>query len=337
MPIARPQVQLVKQPDYSILIAESAGFPSAAADKLRGIAQLSFAELSRTELLRAVRQADVLWVRLRNHIDAEVMAAAPHLKLIASPTTGLTHIDLEEAARRGIKVLSLYGETDFLKEVRATAEHTIGLILALLRHTATASAQVRQGEWNRDLYRGSELYGKTAGIIGYGRLGRIVARYLRAFEMRVVAYDPNIDPTTVEEGVELTNLRNVLRQSDLVSLHVNLCDRTRGFFGAMEFAAMKPGSCFINTSRGELIDEAALLHAMNAGRVRGAALDVLSQEDARGMENHALVRYAQTHDNLLITPHIGGCTIESMEKTEVFLAEKLAQTLADWKANSCAE
>lgn len=337
MPIACPQVQLVKQPDYSILIAESAGFPAAAADKLRGIAQMRFAELGRAELLRAVRQADVLWVRLRNHIDAEVMAAAPHLKLIASPTTGLTHIDLAEAERRGIQVLSLYGETDFLKDVRATAEHTLGLILSLMRHTANASAQVRQGEWNRDLYRGSELYGKTAGIIGYGRLGRIVARYLRAFEMRVLACDPNIDLATVEDGVELTSLRKVLRQSDVVSLHVNLCEKTKGFFGAMEFGAMKPGSWFINTSRGELIDEAALLHAMNAGRVRGAALDVLSQEDARGMENHPLVQYAQTHHNLLITPHIGGCTLESMEKTEVFLAEKLAQTLANWKAESCAE
>ncbi|MBI1760320.1 MAG: hypothetical protein HYR56_02695 [Acidobacteria bacterium] len=337
MPIACPQVQLVQQPDYSILIAESSGFPAAAREKLRGIAQLRFAELGRAELLRALRSADVLWVRLRNHIDAEVMAAAPQLKLIATPTTGLTHIDLAEAERRGIRVLSLYGETDFLKEVRATAEHTIGLMLALLRHTTAAYEQVRQGEWNRDRYRGSELYGKTAGVIGYGRLGRIVARYLRAFEMRVLACDPNVDPATVEDGVEMTSLREVLRQSDLVSVHVNLCEQTQGFFGAMEFGAMKPGACFINTSRGELLDEQALLQALNAGRVRGAALDVLSHEDATGMEHHPLIRYAQTHHNLLITPHLGGCTNESMEKTEIFLAEKLAQTLADWKATSCAE
>ncbi len=337
MPSACPQAQLVTQPAYSILIAESAGFPASAAAALRPVAQLSFAELGRAELLRAVRSTEVLWVRLRNQIDAEVMAAAPYLKLIATPTTGLTHIDLAEAQRRGIQVLSLYGETDFLKEVRATAEHTIGLMLALLRHTAAASEQVRQGEWNRDLYRGTELYGKTAGVIGYGRLGRIIARYLRAFEMRVLACDPHIDPAAVEDGVELTNLREVLRQSDLVSLHVNLCEQTRGFFGAMEFAAMRPGSWFINTSRGELLDESALLQALKAGRVRGAALDVLSQESASGMEHHPLVQYARTHNNLLITPHIGGCTLESMEKTEIFLAEKLAQTLANWKANTCAE
>ncbi len=312
---------------FSILVAESNGFPRAAAETLRLAANLKLADLDRNQLLREARAADVLWVRLRNLIDAEVIEAAPRLKIIVTPTTGLNHIDLVEAERRDIQILSLRGETEFLKEVRATAEHTIGLILALVRNTAAASASVLKGAWNRDLFRGDELYGKTVGVVGYGRLGRIVARHLRAFEMRVLTYDPQLNPTSVEDGVEFVSLPELLRQADIVTLHVNLCAETSGFFGALQFAAMKRGARLINTSRGELIDEQALLAALSSGHLAGVALDVLSNENSGGMENHPLIKYARHHPNLLITPHIGGCTSESMEKTELFLAEKLGRAL----------
>lgn len=312
----------------SILVAESNGFPQAAAERLSGAANLKLADLNRAELLQEAPCADVLWVRLRNQIDAEVMRAAPRLKMIVTPTTGLNHIDLVEAERLGIHILSLRGEIEFLKEVRATAEHTIGLLLAVLRKTTAASASVLNGEWNRDLFRGDELYGKTAGVVGYGRLGRIVARYLRAFEMRVLTSDPQLNPLDVEAGIELVSLPNLLRQADVVTLHVNLCAETRGFFGAAQFNAMKRGAWLVNTSRGELIDEQALVAALSSGHLAGAALDVLSNESPGGMENHPLIHYGRQHSNLLLTPHIGGCTSESMEKTELFLAEKLRQALA---------
>jgi len=303
-----------------VLIAEAQGFSEAALAVLQGVAEVTLGDLDRSGLLRAVPEAEALWVRLRHRVDGEVLAAGARLRVVVTATTGLNHIDLEEAGRRRVRVLSLCGETDFLREVRATAEHTVGLLLALLRQTPAAVEHVREGGWNRDLFRGREVAGKTVGIVGYGRLGRMVGEYLRAMGATVVAAD--------HPGVEGTlSLEELLRVADVVSLHASLTAETRGFFGRSEFAAMKPGAWFLNTARGELVDEAALLEALESGRLAGAALDVLAGEDAGGMGHHPLVRHARKHRNLLVTPHLGGCTTESMEKTERFLAEKLVALL----------
>jgi D-3-phosphoglycerate dehydrogenase / 2-oxoglutarate reductase len=317
-----------------ILVSESAGFSSAAAEVLGQLGEPVLVDLDRDGLLAAVRDADVLWVRLRSRIDAEVMTAAERLKVIVTPTTGLNHIDLEEADRRGIRVLSLRGETNFLRDIRATAEHTVALMLALLRHVPPAAAHVQDGGWDRDLFKGRELYGKAIGIVGYGRLGRIVARYLQAFDTHVLATDPNIGMTAVEAGVTLVPLARLLREADLVTLHVNLSHETQGFFGREQFTAMKSGSWFINTSRGELVDEAALLAALQSGHLAGAALDVLGHERSDGMQDHPLVAYARKHEHLLITPHLGGCTVESMERTELFLARKLYRMVTNLEART---
>jgi D-3-phosphoglycerate dehydrogenase len=165
------------------------------------------------------------------------------------------------------------------------------------------------------------------GIVGYGRLGRLVARSLTAFDTRVLAADPYIRADEMEPGVTLVPLARLLREADLVTLHVNLTEESRGFFGQAQFEVMKPGAWFINTSRGELVDEGALLAALAAGRLAGAAVDVLGDERPAGMGAHPLVAYAREHEHLLITPHIGGCTLESTAKTELFLAEKLAQAV----------
>ncbi len=281
----------------------------------------------RDDLLSQVFSAEILWVRLRHRIDAEVMAAAPHLRAIATATTGLNHIDLEQAQRRGIRVISLCGQTDFLRHIYATAEHTLALLLSLIRRLPAAAEHVLNGGWNRDLFVGRELHGKTAGIVGYGRVGRMVAGHLGAFGMRVQVADPLIEQQVLDPGVEIASLDRLLKTSDVVSLHVALNQQTRGFFGAPEFALMKPQSWFINTSRGELIDESALLQALQTGRLSGAAVDVLGGEQSSGMAAHALTQYARSHDHLLITPHIAGCTIESTEKTENFIAEKIAEFL----------
>jgi D-3-phosphoglycerate dehydrogenase len=295
--------------------------------QLREAGELVLANLDREGLLDSVRDANVLWVRLRHQIDSEVFDHAPLLKILVTPTTGLNHIDLESASRRGVRVLSLRGETEFLRDVRATAEHTMALIFSLLRHVPGSLDHVRGGGWNRDLFRGRELYGKTAGVVGYGRLGEIVTRYLRAFDTRVLVADPSAK--IQEAGVAHVPLTRLLKDSDIVTLHVNLSDETRHFFGRDAFATMKPGAWFINTSRGELVDEGALLSAMLSGKLAGAALDVLSDECSAGMGNHPLVVYAREHENLLITPHVGGCTSESMEKTELFLAHRLLDVIDD--------
>jgi D-3-phosphoglycerate dehydrogenase len=321
----------------TILVTESSNFSEAAARRLIESGQTIFADLDRPRLLKASATADVLWVRLRHRIDREVMDASPRLKVIASPTTGLNHIDLREAELRGIRVISLRGETEFLDQIFATAEHTLALTFGLLRRVPAASAHAAEGGWNRDLFRGRELHGKTAGIIGYGRVGRMVAGYLQALGMAVLAADSDPGRSFANPQIKIVSLADLLDRADLVSLHVSFTEANAGFFGQKEFERMKPGSWFINTSRGELVDEAALLQALEGGGIAGAALDVLSDERSSGMSGNALVEYARSHDNLLITPHIAGCTLESMQKTEDFLADKLAAFLDSQVEVTCVE
>jgi D-3-phosphoglycerate dehydrogenase len=308
-----------------LLIAESTDFSRVARERLDAVADVVAADLDRVGLLAAVGTADVLWIRLRHKIDEQVFAAAPSLRLIASPTTGLDHIDLAAAARRGISVISLRDAQDFLKDVRATAELTIALMLSLLRHIPAATRHVQAGHWNRDAFKGSELRGKTIGIVGYGRLGRLVAGYVQAFGAAVVASDPHVSSA----DVELVPLADLMRRADIISLHVSLSDATRGMFGAAELAQMKRGSWLVNTSRGELVDDAALLDAQRTQQLAGAALDVVRGESSTGVGELPLVAYARTHDNLIITPHIGGCTYESMAATENYLAERVCAALQE--------
>jgi D-3-phosphoglycerate dehydrogenase / 2-oxoglutarate reductase len=311
----------------TILVTESLNFSDAAAQRLRSAGRLILSDLDRQGMLAMAGEADVLWVRLRHRIDGEVMNAASHLRLIATPTTGLNHIDLGECGRRGVQVVSLRGETAFLDRIHATAEHTLGLILSLMRSIPGASNHVLEGGWNRDLFRGRELHGKTAGVIGYGRVGRMVATYLQAMGMRVLATDTDSSGRPADVRISMVPLSELLAQADLATLHVPLTQENQSFFGRDQFRQMRHGSWFINTSRGELVDEGALLESLSSGHLSGAAVDVLSNETSDGMADHALVAYARSHDNLLITPHVGGCTAESMEKTEEFLADKVVALL----------
>lgn len=310
-----------------ILVAESQGFSPLALGILQQAGEVQLADADERSLSRLAVDADVLWVRLRNYIGPAVLNAAPRLKIIATPTTGLNHIDMAEADRRGVQVVSLRGAQDFLKGVRATAEHTLALILGLMRHLPASFRHVRFGGWNRDQFKGHELYGKTVGVVGYGRLGRIVARYLAAFDTFVLTCDPNVSVRDLDSGVRLTTLPYLLQSSDIVTLHVNLTPETERMFGVPEFAAMRRGAWFINTARGELVEERALLEALRCGWIAGAAVDVLSAEQGAGHMQNPLITYARRHDNLIITPHLGGCTAESMEKTEIYLANRVAAEL----------
>jgi D-3-phosphoglycerate dehydrogenase / 2-oxoglutarate reductase len=320
----------------TILIAESSSFSSEAVRILEDTGNVVLADLDGRSLLSAVTDVDILWVRLRNRIDRQVFQAARRLRVIATPTTGLNHIDVAEAERRNIHIISLRGEAEFLQYIFATAEHTIALILGLLRHLPAAHQHVINGRWNRDLFVGRELHGKTAGVIGYGRVGRMVAGHLRAFGMRVLATDlPSRMGHQCDDGIESVPLDQLLKNSDLVTLHIPLVEETTGFLGECEFAKMKRGVCFINTSRGELVDETALLMALDKGTVGGAALDVLTDESSSGMMDNPIVQYSLAHKNVLITPHIAGCTVESRAKTEVFLATRVAAFVRDQNDLQC--
>jgi D-3-phosphoglycerate dehydrogenase / 2-oxoglutarate reductase len=170
------------------------------------------------------------------------------------------------------------------------------------------------------------LHEKTVGIVGYGRLGTLVGRYLLAFGAKVLAADPNVKSAMLDPEVRLVPLSDLLRVSDIVTLHVNFTEANAGMFGVREFGQMKHGSWFINTARGELVEQDALLSALRSGWIRGAAIDVIADEQAAGAAER-LVEFARRNSNLLITPHIGGCTVESMGKTELFMAKKLQAAL----------
>ena len=279
----------------------------------------------REELRQAFREFDVVWFRLAHRIDETFFAEKPRCRLLATPVTGLDHIDLSLCKSNGVEVVSLRGEYEFLKSIRATAELTVGLTLALLRQIPQAVDDVHQGPWNRDAFRGGELFEKTVGLVGVGRLGSIVARYFRAFETKILGYDPRPDfPSDV--ATRVASLDELLERSDIVSLHVNYTDETRHLLGPSQFARMKPGAILVNTSRGGVVDEGAMLDSLRTGRLAGAALDVLEGEPYIP-SNHPVIEYARSHNNVLISPHIGGNTRESFARTELFLAERVLKRL----------
>ncbi len=307
-----------------LLVAEPMDFSPKAVALLQGSVDVELRQTPAERLGAAFAEYDAVWFRLAHRIDGAVIGAKPRCRVLATPVTGIDHIDLKACAAAGVRVVCLKGEVDFLKQVRATAELTVGLALALLRHIPQASRSVGEGQWNRDLFRGRELYGKTVGLVGVGRLGSIVAGYFAAFGTTVLGYDVRPDfPAGVERVASLAEL---MARSDLVSLHVSYDETTRGLIGARQLEAMKPGGWLINTSRGGVLDEAALLAALQSGRLAGAALDVLSGEPAVDAR-HPVVQYAKAHDDVLVVPHIGGNTVESFEKTELFLAGKVLEAL----------
>ena len=312
-----------------ILNAEPLGYSADANALLTEFGDVVSEEMSRSRLLKELDTFDVLIVRLANQIDKAVIDAGRSLRAIVTATTGLDHIDVDYARQRDIAVLSLQGETDFLRTIQATAEHTWALLLGLLRKIVPASIAARQGSWDRDMFRGRELNGKRLGIVGLGRLGKKVARYGQVFGMDVGAFDPLI-PDWIDGVRREPALSNLLKNSDVLSLHAPLNSETQGMIGAPELALLPPGAVLVNTSRGQLVDELAMIDALTNRHLAGAALDVLAQERENAIrQNSPLLAYADNHDNLLITPHIGGATYESMAQTEIFMAHKLKKFILD--------
>lgn len=260
-------------------------------------------------------------------IDGILLSRARRLKVIATPSTGSNHIDAAYCAQHGIKLVTLRGSR-VIGEVKASSEFTLALLLAVMRKLPYAFEAARRGAWREieSRFRGVELAGKTLGVIGYGRIGSNLARYARAMGMRVVAFDPNvaISEPQVEQAVRP---EDVLRAADAVAICVHLDNSTRGMVGARWFAQMKDGTYFINASRGEIVDEAELLRALESGKLRAAGVDVVSGEQASNLAGHPLIRYARTHDNLIVTPHMAGLTVESEMKTARYAFDAIRREL----------
>lgn len=311
-----------------ILNAEPVQYSRKACSILQSIGELHERVLTRSELIAGLKDFDVLIVRLGFQVNREIIDAGHRLKVIVTATTGLDHIDVTYAESRGITVLSLKGEIEFLRSVPATAEHTWALLLALRRRIAWAYQSVLDGQWDRDVFRGHELKDKRLGLVGFGRVGEQVACYGLAFGMLVGAYDPYREVTPLSV-TRFDTLNGLLTWSDIVSLHVLLNKETFGLIGRQEFNLMQAGAILVNTSRGAVINESALLQALVSGHLGGAALDVICNEITLTEHiSHPLISYARTHNNLLITPHLSGATYESMEQTELFMANKLKAFLA---------
>lgn len=303
-----------------ILIAETEDFTPEVAVILNEIADVTFSQLDKAKLKEALQEYDIFWFRLGFKIDEKVLNGNLRCKIIVNPVTGIDHIDEELCREKGIEIISLRGEVDFLNEIRATAELTIGLTISLLRGMIPAYQSVLKGEWKRDNFRGNEIYKKNVGILGVGRLGRINAGYFKALGANVRGYDIRDDfPGDIERA---SSIEELLKFSDIVSIHVRYGNDTDGLIGRGEFKHFKKGAVLINTSRGGIIDEDALLDALKTGLLKGAALDVLRNEQEIS-ENNPLIKFARNNNNLIILPHIGGNTYESFEKTEKFLADKL--------------
>jgi len=273
-------------------------------------------------LRQALPEADAYLAALEVVLTRELIDSAPRLKAIATSTTGLDHLDLEAAAERGIPVLSLRKDREFLDGVTATAELAWALLLACARRLPSAFSDVCQGHWEREHFVGHQLATKTLGILGCGRLGTILADYGRAFRMKVIGHDKApVSP----EGIEMVSFDSLLRRSDVLSIHIHLTKETHGLIDRDALGKMKPGSILINTSRGAIIDEPALLEALTNGPLLAAGVDVVTDEWREDMAEHPLIRHARSRDNLIITPHMGGATHESLEAAYLHTAKKLVQ------------
>ena len=311
-----------------VVILEPENYSPSALDMYSRLGSVSAKRLQEDELMSELQDAEVLVIRL-GKIGKDLLGLAPRLKVIASPTTGLNHIDLEEVERRGINIVSLKGRRDITEKVYATSEHTVALLLALIRRIPGFHGHVLRGGWDRQRFIGSEISGKTIGIVGCGRLGIRVAEILRAMGAEIVGTDPYQAAEKIPDFITMMPEKELLETSDIVSLHIDLRPENVHMFGREQFSIMKPRAYFVDTSRGQLVDEAAMLDALQNGRLAGAAIDVMDNEDPRGahLENNPLIEYAKSHENLIITPHIGGATKESMVMTEDAIALEVLNIL----------
>ena len=271
------------------------------------------------ELTDAIAEADAVLVRSATRITRESLSRANRLKAIGRAGVGVDTIDVEAATERGIPVLTApAGNTT------SAAELTCALLLALARRVPAADRSMKAGEWDKKSFTGIELYGKTMGLVGAGRIGGEVAKRARAFGMRVVAYDPFLNAERARAlDVEVGSLDEVLERADVISVHVPLTDATRNFIGAPQMARMKTGGLLLNVARGGVVDEAALIAALESKKLGGAALDVFEAEPLPA--DHPLRKVP----NVILTPHLGASTAEAQHNVAIEIADAVRSALLD--------
>jgi D-3-phosphoglycerate dehydrogenase len=302
-------------PNYKILISD--GLDARGQSILRASADVDYRASTRAEeLLNLIANYDALIVRGQSRVTSDVFDAAPQLKVVGRAGVGVDNIDLEAAKKKNITVVNAPTSTTI-----AVAELAFGLLQAVAREIPRADATMKQGQWNKKEFEGVELNGKTLGIIGFGRIGIEVGKRAVAFGMNVVVYDPNVTEHELEHAdAEPVSIQDLFAWSDFISLHLPLNVQTRDLIGPMALSQMKDGVRIVSTARGGIINESALLDALNSGKVAGAALDVFEKEPPGLTE---LV----SHPRVIATPHIGAQTAEAQSRAAEDIANEVLAAL----------
>jgi len=271
-------------------------------------------KLTPDELKKIIKDYDALLVRSATKVTKDVINAADKLKIVGRAGVGLDNVDVEAASKKGVIVVNTPGGNTM-----STAEHTFSMMLALSRNIPQADLSMRKGEWERKKFMGVELYGKVLGIVGLGRIGTEVAKRAISFDMKVLAYDPYLSAEKAKElGIELVDLNRIFKESDYITVHTPLTDETKHMISEKEFSLMKKGVRILNCARGGIIDEEALVRAIEAGKIAGAAFDVYEEEPPK---NSKLLKL----DKVVLTPHLGAST----EEAQVNVAIDVANTVRD--------
>lgn len=273
--------------------------------------------LSPEELKKIIKDYDALIVRSETKVTADIIEAAERMRFIGRAGVGLDNVDLKAATKKGIVAMNTpAGNTT------STAEHTMSLILSLARNIPQACASLKAGKWERSKFSGVELYGKTLGVIGFGRIGSTVAKFAKSFEMKVVVYDPYLSmDVAAQKGVGMVDWETVLKESDYITIHIPKSAETKNLISHKEFGMMKKSARVINCARGGIIDEAALIKALEEKRIAGCALDVYEQEPPP--PDLPLLKF----DNCVVTPHLGASTSEAQINVAIEIAETIRNAL----------
>ncbi len=271
----------------------------------------------RTELLAAIVDVDAILVRSATAVDEEALLAATRLKVIARAGVGLDNVDVKAATQNGVMVVNAP-----TSNITSAAELAVALMLAAARHISPAHVALTRGEWKRSKYSGVELFEKTVGIVGLGRIGVLVAQRLAAFGMDVIAYDPFVQAgRAAQMGVRMVSLEELMAESDFISVHLPKTPETVGMIGAEQFAIARPGLVLVNAARGGIVEEKALYDALKTGRIAAAGLDVFAQEPCTDSPLFEL-------ENVVATPHLGASTAEAQEKAGVAVARSVRLALS---------
>lgn len=306
---------------YKVLISDS--LSKEAVDILEKEKELKVdvnTKLTPDELKNAIKDYDALLVRSSTKVTKDVINAGNKLKIVGRAGVGLDNVDIEAASKKGVIVVNTPGGNTM-----STAEHTFSMMLALSRNIPQADLSMKKGEWERKKFMGVELYGKTLGIVGLGRIGTEVAKRALSFGMKVIAFDPYLSFERAKElGIESSDLQSLLKRSDYITVHTPLTDETKHVISDKQFEIMKKGVRVINCARGGIIDEAALIKAIESGKVGGAALDVYENEPPKDSK---LLKM----DKVVLTPHLGAST----EEAQVNVAIEVANTVRDILLGRC--